>query len=110
MDAFTIFIGLIILTFIIVLAIDYFTKGLKYPLFRHAAYAAVTILGLEFISLVPLNPLLNRTLQDNITLIGLGLAIVSLGYSIMIQLDSDYKQTLFEEKVLSELKEIKEKR
>jgi disulfide bond formation protein DsbB len=81
--------------------------GWQYPLLRRATYIGIAGIGVILIIAVPLKPSLGQPLTDQITVGAIGIALGAIGYTILNQLDFDYKHTKFEETVKQDLQQIK---
>ncbi len=97
---------------ILVIVLDFLRMhnqvGGKYPLILRATYLGVAGIGVIFILAIPLNPTLDQALTDKITIGALGVALGTVGYTVVMQLDSDYKQNQFQNSIKNDLQQIKE--
>lgn len=85
----------------------YRQHGWEYPFLTHAGYLMVAIVGIVFFLLVPFKPTLSQELIDQITIAGLGFALATVGYTIMVQTHTNWEQSEAQTKILSDLQKIK---
>jgi hypothetical protein len=106
-DIFILLFGILILVIVLDFIHMHKQVGEQYPLIRRATYIGVAGIGVIIILAIPLNPTLDQAITDKITIAALGIALGTVGYTIVMQLDSDYNQNQFQNSIKNDLQQIK---